>query len=75
MAKEEATKIVQSDLGKSVSTHREARDSQTVVKPHHLQQPDSVALPPIATSQQGNAGTSTGASHSVVNQSGSKKNE
>ena len=75
MAKEEATKIVRSDLGKSVSTHRETRDSQTVTKPHYLQQPDSVTLPPIPNSQQGNAGTSSAASHSVVNQSGSKKNE
>ena len=57
--------VTSNELGKSVSTHRETRDSQSTSRPAHLQKPDKITIPtnPPA-SQHGNSGTSGGTSSS-----------
>lgn len=53
--------VTTDNLGKSVSSHRETRDSQGTSRPAHLQQPDKITIPtnPPA-SQHGSSGTSGG---------------
>ena len=62
------------ELGKSVSSGRvEVRDSQGVVKPSYLQQPDVIAIPPDPPQGQGNS--QAGATQSVANNNSSSKGE